>query len=251
MDYDLSTFDDLDSLNQIENIETNSDLTGSFSSMPNIFGGFDIIPGFGNSLDGEIMEDTALDNEVELVPDFDSWCEAEHGNPIDDSTVWHEQTTDFTCGVVSSEMVMKMFGLEISEAELVFEATAEGLLTEDGMSIDGIQKLLENHGIETHVGSGNISDLAQELDAGHKIVIPLDSGEIWKEDSQWEDLLNEHADHAVVLTGIDTDSIPPKVFLNDPGHPDGESMGVDLDIFVDAWKDSGNQYIATNDAPIV
>jgi hypothetical protein len=250
MDFDFSIFDEINEMNQTEMIDGEDSLSGSFSSTPNIYGGFDFTPGIGSSYEGEIIENT-LDSDADLVPDFDNWCEAEYGSPLEDSEVWTEQTTPFTCGIVSSEMVMKMFGLEISEAELVYEATAEGLLTEDGMSIEGIQTLLENHGIETHIGSGDISELAIELDAGHKIVIPLDSGEIWGTDSQWEDILNEGADHAVVLTGIDSDSLPPKVFLNDPGHPDGKAMEIDLGLFVDAWNDSGNQFIATNDEPFV
>ncbi len=251
MDFDFSMFDEINEMTQPEMIDSGDGLSETLSSTPNIFGGFDFNPDIGDSYDGEINDDATLDGNIDSVPDFDSWYEVNHGSPLEDSAVWLEQTTPFTCGIVSSEMVMKMFGLEISEAELVYEATAEGLLTDNGMSIEGIQQLLKNHGIDTHIGSGDISDLAQELDAGHKIVIPLDSGEIWGQDSQWEDFLNEGADHAVVLTGIDTDSFPPKVFLNDPGHPEGKAMEVVLDIFVDAWNDSGNQFIATDSQPLI
>ena len=183
------------------------------------------------------------------IQDFDSWHSEVFGEPIKDSLVWHQQSTDFTCGVVSSEMILKMFGLDISEAELVYEATQEGLLTDSGITTDGIQKLLQNHGLNTHLSNGDISDLQNELEANHKIVIPLDSGEIWGEDSVFEDLIGERADHAVVLTGIDSKN--EVVFLNDPGHPDGQAMEVNLDLFVDAWNDSGNQFIATNDEPFV
>jgi predicted double-glycine peptidase len=230
-------------------VKSGTELPGEHSIISTVAAELDFSSGYGTSLDEEIAVSSAISSPLISVPDFDTWYTNQYGSPVADSTVWHEQTTEFSCGIVSTEMVMKLFGLELSEAELVYEATSQGLLTENGMSVAGIQTLLESQGIETHIGRGDIADLAEELNAGHKIVIPLDSGEIWEEDSHFEDLLYERADHAVVLTGIDLDSIPPKVFLNDPGHPEGKAMEVELGIFVDAWNDSGNQFLATNDAP--
>jgi len=256
MDFDISFFDVFDVPNDaFDTTESDIELEGSFHSTPSpvIEGGFDHYPGIGSSFDGtDVTNDDMLPHGAEdIVPNFDDWCSAEYGTPIEDAMFWHEQTTPFTCGIVSSEMIMNMFGLDISESQLTYEATSQGLLTENGITIEGIQQLLENHGIETSIGKGDISDLQLKLDGGHKIIIPLDSGEIWKNDSMFEDLFSKRADHAVVITGIDTDSISPKVFLNDPGHPDGQAMKVDMDVFLDAWNDSENQYIATDRASIV
>ena len=101
------------------------------------------------------------------------------------------------------------------------------------------------HDIIIAIRQGNIIDLANELNAGHKIIIPLDSGEIWKTDSGFEDILVERADHAVVLTGIDYDANTPKAIINDPGHPDGKAMKIELSRFIDAWKDSSYYYLTT------
>lgn len=202
---------------------------------------------FGENSSASIINEPSLTNFE--IQDFDNWHSDLYGEPLQDSLVWHQQTTPFTCGVVSSEMVLKMFGVEISEAELVYEATQEGLLTDNGITTEGIQKILDNHGIDTHLTSGSISDLQSELGDGHKIVIPLDSGEIWGEDSPYEDFFGERADHAVVLTGIDAER--GVVFLNDPGHPDGQAMQVDIDKFTDAWDDSGNQFIASDESPSI
>ena len=130
-------------------------------------------PIFGESIigdDSESLETLNLDSQI--AGSDDGLIEA-HGTPSADSVVWHQQTTDFSCGVVSSEMVMKMFGLEISEAQLVYEATTEGILTDNGMSIEGIQQILDNHGIATKVAMGDISDLSDHLDQGHKIIVGL------------------------------------------------------------------------------
>ena len=246
MDFDLTTFD---------NIDNNFEDFHSQQSELNRNQDFNILENSSLLYDDNIFptEPSGLELTLpltdDLVMDFDTWYIANHGTPVEDSLVWHQQTTNFTCGIVSAEMIMDMFGLDISESQLVYEATAKGLLSDNGMSLNGIQEILQDHGINTQLGTGDIDSLINELDQGHKIVIPLDSGEIWGEDSSWEDWKGERADHAVVLTGINMDSSIPTVTLNDPGHPEGQAMTIDLDKFIDAWNDSGNQFISTQIAP--
>lgn len=192
------------------------------------------------------FENGDLHNNFE-IQDFDSWHLDVFGEPIQDSLVWHQQTTPFTCGIVSSEMILKMYGLDISEAQLVYEATSNGFLTDQGIALEGIQSILHNHGVDSQLVSGGMDELRVELEQGHKLVIALDSGEIWGKDSPLEDFFGENADHAVVLTGIDTER--GVIFLNDPGHPNGQAMEIDIDTFKDAWDDSENQFIATKSSP--
>lgn len=174
---------------------------------------------------------------------FEDWYSDIHGTPFEDALTWHEQTTNFTCGVVSAEMVLKMFGINLSEAELVFEATEAGYLTNNGISIDGIRYLIELHGVNTNLSTGTIDQLVNSLDQGHKIIVPVDSGEIWKLDSPFEDFFEERADHAVVVTGIETNGEKEYVILNDPGHINGQGLKVDMSVFENAWKDSGFYFI--------
>ena len=54
------------------------------------------------------FENGDLHNNFE-IQDFDSWHLDVFGEPIQDSLVWHQQTTPFTCGIVSSEMILKMY----------------------------------------------------------------------------------------------------------------------------------------------
>lgn len=237
--FDLSFIDEISGMLESTDLAEASELLDADINLDVEGIPFNDVPNIDNSPSLESI------NTEAAFPEFDDWFNDTHGTPAADSLVWHQQTTDFSCGIVSSEMVMNMFGLEISEAQLVFEATSQGLLTENGMSIDGIAQILENHGIETHVGQGGIDDLSDHLDKGRKIIVGLDSGEIWGEDSAWEDWSGERADHAVVVTGVDQSGPVPTVTLNDPGHPDGKAMVVDLETFMDAWKDSGNEYITT------
>lgn len=157
------------------------------------------------------------------------------------------QTTDFTCAVVSQQMILRQFGMDVSEAELVYAATSGGFLTRDGTSMDDVGRLLELHGVSSHRGYG-MDGLLDDLSHGHKVIVGVDSGELWGVDSPLEDLISpDGADHAVVVTGLDlSDPSNPMVVINDPGTPDGAGRAIPLEKFLDAWQDSGEFYVATD-----
>lgn len=174
------------------------------------------------------------------------------GSPDDDAGFWTHQTTDFTCAVVSQQMILRQFGIDVSEAQLVYDATVNGWLTDGGTSPADVGQLLEHYGVPTHTSvAGGVDGLIDELSRGHKVVIGVDAGELWHQDLPFEDwLIGERADHAVVLTGLDmSDPQHPTVFINDPGVPDGAGKAYPLDQFLEAWADSGQFYVATDEAP--
>ena len=72
------------------------------------------------------------------------------GTPEADAAGFVHQTTSFTCAVVSQQMVLQGFGIPIGEAELVYEATANGWLTSGGTTIENLGRLLEYHGVPVH-----------------------------------------------------------------------------------------------------
>jgi hypothetical protein len=165
---------------------------------------------------------------------------------------WIPQTTDYTCAVVSQQMILEQFGFNTTEQELMFIGFENGWLTEGGTSLSDMGKLLEYHGIGTHEGvGGGVDSLINELRHGRKVIVGLDSGELWNQDSIWQDLIGpDGADHAVVVTGLDfRDSQNPLVYINDPGDPDGAARPYPLDKFADAWNDSNCHYVATDMAP--
>jgi len=174
------------------------------------------------------------------------------GTPGEDTGRWVQQTTPFTCAVVSQEMILHMFGVNVSEAQLTYEAASHGWLTEGGTSMEHLSSLLEMHGVPCHMNAtGSVDALISELARGHKVIIALDSGEMWNTDFPFEDFFSPGgADHAVVLTGLDmSDPSHPKVFINDPGDPEGAGKAYPLEQFLDAWADSGCLYVATDNAP--
>lgn len=181
------------------------------------------------------------------VPSFENFAHDEFAR---DTAAWTEQTTDFTCAVVSQKMILQQFGIEVSEAQLVYEATSGGFLSSEGSAMEDCGRLLEAHGVPTHQSFG-VEGLVRELSQGHKVIVGVDSGELWGTDWSIEDFFNGgQADHALVVSGLDlSDPNNPQAVLNDPGHPNGAGVRVPLDQFLDAWCDSGQFYVATDEAP--
>lgn len=167
-------------------------------------------------------------------------------NPDD----WVHQTTDHTCAVVSQEMVLHDFGMPVSEAQLTSEAWQHGWLTENGTSPQDVGNLLELHGVNVHSGQG-IENLAAELAQGHKVIVGVDSGELWGGDGIFEDIFKgEQADHALVVQGVKIDDSGHEfVIVNDPGDPIGAAKEYPAEDFMDAFQDGGCHYVATDNAP--
>lgn len=174
------------------------------------------------------------------------------GTPEQDAQYWQPQTTAFTCAVQAQRGIIEAFtGQPVSEAQLVYDATVNGWLTDGGMSPHDVGNLLELHGIPCHARTGaTVEELMAELAQGHKVIVGVDSGEVWRNDFPLEDFFNQSADHAIWVTGVDmSDPANPKVIVNDSGDTSGAGKAYDLAMFKDAWQDSGFFYVATDDAP--
>jgi hypothetical protein len=175
------------------------------------------------------------------------------GTPDAYTQFWQPQTTGFTSAVVAQRGMVEAFtGEDISEAQLLYEATTNGWLTDAGMSPMDAGNLLELHGIDCHVQmeGATVEDLISELSQGHKVLVGVDSGELLDQDYPLEDFFHQSADRAIWVTGIDTgDPDHPKIIINDSGDPLGAGKEYDLSKFVNAWKDSGFSYVATDNAP--
>ncbi|GEM_PF-5930081 len=159
-----------------------------------------------------------------------------------------QQDTDFTCAVVSQQMVLKDFGIDVSETQLAVEATQNGWLSTDGTQPADVGKLLELHGIPCHQGFG-MDGIVRELAQGHKVIVGVDSSELW-DSGGGPDWMGPNPDHAVVLQGLrQHEDGSWTVVVNDPGHPDGEGKEYPLDHFTKAADDSQFFYVATDVPP--
>lgn len=174
------------------------------------------------------------------------------GTPAADTRDWVNQTTPFTCDVVSQEMILHEYGINASEAQLTYDAASHGWLTDRGTSPQDMAQLLELHGVPTHTNySGGVDALTSELAQGHKVIVAVNSGELWNTSSPSSSWFNSSgADHALVVTGLDVSNAShPQVIVNDPGDPHGAGKPYPMDQFLEAWGDSGNMYVATNNPP--
>ncbi|MFB3845204.1 MAG: hypothetical protein ACE14O_05580 [Candidatus Cloacimonadaceae bacterium] len=181
------------------------------------------------------------------------WDDASHivGTPEIDKQYWEHQTTDFTCGVEAQRGIISEYtGNDVSEAQLTYDAVVNGWLTDKGMNPNDVGKLLELYGIPCHAHyNASIQDLISELSQGNKVIVGVNSSELWNGTSLG-DFFNQSADHAIWVTGVDfSDPNHPQVIINDSGDPNGAGNHYDLDLFTNAWQDSGFNYVATDHAP--
>ena len=154
-----------------------------------------------------------------------------------------------TCAVKSQQIVMKTFGVDIPEVDLVIESAHKGYYVPGGGSDPNLVGRLPNdHGIDTHSEvNANVYDLVNELAQGHKVIVGVDADELWRP-AWYNDIFGEEANHALVVTGIDTtDPENVKVIITDPGTGD-VAKEYPLDQFIDAWHDSNCYYVATDNA---
>ena len=100
-----------------------------------------------------------------------------------------------------------------------------------------------NHDV---VFDANIEQLEAELNNGSKLIVSVDSGQIWYGEANDIFSPSTRADHAVQVIGIDhADPDNPMVVLNDSGTPMGCGEMVPLDVFENAWSAGDHQLIVS------
>ncbi len=152
-----------------------------------------------------------------------------------------------TCAIKSQQLIMQDFGIHFTEDQLRNEALMYGWYN-GGTAPEDVGKLLELHGIPvSQYENANIFNLVNELAQGHKVIVGVDSGELWG-DNIFDKIFEDNAaDHALIVSGVDTsDPNNVKVILTDPGT--GNLLKeYSMEDFVDAWEDSNCFMMATND----
>jgi len=180
------------------------------------------------------------------------------GTPYHDANAWRGQQHALdTCAIRSQEFVIEQFtGHDIPEEALVQEAQSHGWYQPGhGTPMEHVGDLLELHGIPiTRHEHASIEELAEELGQGHKVIIAVNAEELWHNDNPVLHGIKEvvglnHADHAVVVSGVDTrDPDHIQVLISDPGNGQ-EITRYPLEQFLTSWKDSDFFMVATK-APV-
>lgn len=169
------------------------------------------------------------------------------GNPSSDMEVWEFQGNTNRCAIYSQMFAIEQLtGESINIEDFVEQAEQNGWFSENGgTSTLNMDKMLTYYNIDHEMlFDANVEQLESELENGSKLIVSVDSGQIWYGDSN--DIFSPatQADHALQVIGIDhSDSNNPMVILNDSGSPNGRGEMVPLDIFENAWAAGDHQMI--------
>ena len=163
-----------------------------------------------------------------------------------------QQQYEDTCAIKSQQLILNEFGIAVTEDQLVQYSIANGWYTGNGTQPHDVGRILADAGIPcTQHENATKFDLISELSKGHKVIVGVDSGELWDNGVMegLEDIVNgQGADHALIVAGIDnTDPDNPMVLITDPGTGD-VCKSYPLDQFMDAWADS-KHYMVSTDIP--
>jgi hypothetical protein len=194
-----------------------------------------------------------------------------YGDPAAAASYWRLQSLD-DCGLMAAaDVIGQLTKRDVSEREIVAVAqqlpsrTHRGPMytlpkdsgdpnsTGYGTDPADLPALLAQYRITATFAGADDDDSGAEtgmaaleryLAGGHKVIAGLNAELLWGIPVQTRDQSgNPTADHAVVVTGVDTAT--GKVHLNDSGNPNGRDETVALDVFAKSWATSGDQMIVT------
>lgn len=218
----------------------------------------------------------SLDSNINLMQkgmgEYENFgYEPNHSETTFDSNIY--QGNQPSCAIRSQEIIMRDYGISISQEELIKYATEQGWYSSDpikgGTPLDATGNLLDAMGIETkRYDNATIFDIIAELRAGHRVIVCLDANELWikKESKLYKRIFGEianrlqdkmddlngalGANHALIVAGVNVDPSNPsdmRVVLIDSGT--GEvCVEYDFPAFKKAWDDSHCHMVTTTQA---
>jgi hypothetical protein len=174
-----------------------------------------------------------------------------YGDPEAAAPYWRYQHQE-DCGLMAvADVVGQLTGHEPTQIGIELRGlftpseTHQGSVYEfDGTSPGDMVMLLAHYGIQSDLTTGNtMAGLEQDLAGGHKVIAGLNAETIW--DYPPGQGQRTDADHAVVVTGVDTGT--DIVHLNDSGIPTGRDEQIPMATFSQAWATSDNLLIVTQE----
>jgi hypothetical protein len=197
-----------------------------------------------------------------------------YGDPMQQAGYYETQTQNYDCVEVSAaDVIQQVTGCDVSESAITSEAqqltssydtdplTGQPSPVYDpnaGTDLRDAPALLETYGVpatytddSTAAGGGaatGLSALESELASGHQVIVSIDGQTVWNSVAGTNSSDAGIADHAVVVTGIDTTN--GVVYLNDSGTPDGAAEAVPISVFESAWATGGHAMVATDGGPV-
>ena len=178
----------------------------------------------------------------------------EIGNPNEYEHYWFYQEHNGYCVPSSVTQVIEAQSGHTMHSynDVVQEAHKLGIpVGADGMTLPQAQEILSHFDVPSHVEQPANPDealnhLVNYLHQGRNVILAVNASPIWYHGSQTYDNPSGGADHALVVTAINTQT--GEVTLSDPGSPAGDEEQVPLNVFMEAWNASGDQMLVTDHA---
>jgi hypothetical protein len=172
-----------------------------------------------------------------------------YGDPGAAAPYWRFQHQE-DCGLMAVADVVgqvtgrepSQVGIELRGATTKSQAHRGRIYRFDGTSVEDLVVLLQKYGIQSQLTTGNsMGALEQDLAAGRKVIAALNAETIWNYPRGQGN--RTEADHAVVVTGVDTRT--DIVHLNDSGTPNGRDEQIPMATFAQAWATGNDLLIVT------
>lgn len=142
------------------------------------------------------------------------------------------------CAIKAQQMVLRNYGIEVGEEELVALAKKNGWFEEGrGSAFDFVGELLNHYGVASvQMRNAGVYHIMHELSQGHKIIVGVDA------DAEAD---SGQAQHVMLVAGIDTtDPNQLKVVVRDPSHPEHDTTYT-ANAFMERWQQTGCFMVST------
>lgn len=154
-----------------------------------------------------------------------------------------KQDLPTSCAIRCQQIILRDYGIDVSEKELRDIATQNGWYEETvGMYMRNNGKLLGCFGIDYHHSQYNdIISIQNELSRGHRVMVNLNKAKLFGEKEKEG---HHEACHAVVVTQISSED--GWVLVMDPAMGDARQRH-SLQTFKESWEDSNCYMLATKE----
>jgi hypothetical protein len=158
------------------------------------------------------------------------------------------------CGLMSVQDVLRQFGAQVTESDIVEHALQRGECSVDpaaaersgGTTPSEDARILTEYGVPSRAESGlTLTELAALAGHSHGVIIGVNCGILWQAP---EDVGNGSVNHAVTVTGVALDPQDQNIqgfYINDSGN--GKSAEFVRAVLIRvAWQDTGGWTIVTD-----
>ena len=146
----------------------------------------------------------------------------------------------YLCDIECEEFVLHQFGIEVTHKSLLDTAYKNCWLTDKGMPLYNIGRLLEKNNLPvSRRYNSTIEEVVRLLSAGNQLIAVVDDTLLGNAQSS----ANQHPNHAVAISSISVET--DEIILFNP-NTDEELTKYSISSFMEAWRQSNNYLVVIN-----